>query len=101
LALPNERAAVSRTALHLQRVENMSTELAGVPMVSPVARNGVELIDSAELADRWKVPESWIRNHTRACTPKEARIPCVRLGRYVRFEWGAPHLVEWLAKHRE
>ncbi len=70
-------------------------------MVSRVAGNGVELIDSAELADRWKVPESWIRNHTRGRTPKEARIPCVRLGRYVRFEWGAPRLVEWLAKHRE
>jgi len=60
----------------------------------------VEIIDSAELAARWRVPESWIRNRTRARTPKEERIPCVRLGRYVRFEWGSPQLAGWLAKKR-
>ena len=49
-------------------------------------KGGFEVINSAELASRWQVPESWIRNHTRACTPKEDRIPCLRLGRYVRFE---------------
>jgi hypothetical protein len=58
------------------------------------------VIDSAELAARLRVPESWIRNHTRARTPKEDRIPCLRLGRYVRFEWGSPRLAEWLAKKR-
>jgi hypothetical protein len=59
-----------------------------------------EMIDSAELAARWRVPESWIRNRTRARTPKEERIPCVRFGRYVRFEWGSPQLSEWLATKR-
>ena len=61
---------------------------------------GHEMIDSAELAARWQVPESWIRNRTRARTPKEERIPCVRFGRYVRFEWDSPQLAEWLAKKR-
>ena len=46
------------------------------------------------------VPESWIRNHTRDRTPKDHRIPCIRLGRYVRFEWGSVRLTEWLAKHQ-
>jgi len=54
--------------------------------------SGYELIDASELAARWKVPESWIRNHTRQRTPKEERIPCVRFGRYVRFEWCSPQL---------
>jgi hypothetical protein len=40
-------------------------------------KGSFEVIDSVELATRWQVPESWIRNHTRAPTPKE--------GRYVRF----------------
>ena len=69
-----------------------------------MSRNGgdgnPEVIDSAELAARWRVPESWIRNRTRARTPKEERIPCIRLGRYVRFEWGSPQLAEWLEKQR-
>jgi hypothetical protein len=79
----------------------MNSETADVPMMSWSSENHVELIDSAELASRWHVPESWIRNHTRVRTPKDERIPCVRLGRYVRFEWGSPRLDSWLAKKRQ
>jgi len=60
-----------------------------------------ELIDAEELAVRWRVPESWIRNRTRTRTPKDERIPCIRLGRYVRFEWGSSLLTDWLAKKRQ
>jgi len=79
----------------------MSAKMADVPLMSQNIGNGPEIIDSAELASRWRVPVSWIRNRTRARTPREERIPCVRLGRYVRFEWGSPQLAEWLAKKRE
>jgi hypothetical protein len=78
----------------------MSLEMSDVPAMSRYSANTIELIDSAELANRWKVPESWIRNHTRARTPRDERIPCIRLGRYVRFEWGSSPLAEWLAKKR-
>ena len=78
----------------------MSRELPDVQSLSQSSETGIELIDAAELASRWHVPESWIRNHTRACTPKDERIPCVRLGRYVRFEWGAPRLSDWLARQQ-
>jgi hypothetical protein len=73
-----------------------------VPLVSRAS--GIahpELIDAEELANRWRVPESWIRNRTRARTPKEERIPCLRLGRYVRFEWGSTPLTDWLARKRQ
>lgn len=60
----------------------------------------IELIDAVELAARWRVPTSWVRNRTRGRTPREERIPCVRLGRYVRFEWGSARLSEWLEKNR-
>jgi len=79
----------------------MNLETSDVPLMSRSSGNPAELIDSAELAKRWKVPESWIRNHTRARTPREERIPCIRLGRYVRFEFGSPRLAEWLAKKRQ
>jgi len=83
-------------------IENMSTENGSVPLVSRKTGNGeFELIDSVELAARWRVPESWIRNHTRARTPADERIPCVRLGRYVRFQWGSSRLSEWLAKQQQ
>jgi len=78
----------------------MSPETADVPTLSGTPGNGAELIDSVELASRWRVPESWIRNHTRSRTPRDERIPCVRLGRYVRFEWGSSQLENWLARKR-
>jgi hypothetical protein len=68
-----------------------------VRQVSQMASVGTALlIDSAELARRLQVPESWVRNRTRARTPKAERIPCVRLGRYVRFCWESPLLQAWI-----
>jgi hypothetical protein len=79
----------------------MSLETADVPLMSRNVDNGSELIDSVELAARWRVPESWVRNRTRARSPKSERIPCIRLGRYVRFEWGSSRLAEYLEAHAE
>ena len=39
------------------------------------------LLDAKEVADRLGVPESWVRESARS-----GAIPCVRLGRYVRFD---------------
>jgi hypothetical protein len=58
-----------------------------------------ELIDSAELARRWNIPVSWVRSRTRGRTLDE--LPCLRLGRYVRFRWGSPELECWLSDHRK
>jgi hypothetical protein len=70
-----------------------------VRQVSQMASLGTAgLIDSAELARRLQVPESWVRNRTRARTPKAERIPCVRLGRYVRFCWESPSLQGWIQR---
>jgi hypothetical protein len=60
----------------------------------------IEILDSGELAERWKVPESWVRSYTRERTPKAERIPCLRFGRYVRFEFHSPQLEAWLEAHR-
>jgi len=60
-----------------------------------------ELVDSVELAARLRVPPSWVRNRTRARTPRSERIPSLRLHRYVRFLWGSPELQEWLEKRRD
>ena len=52
-----------------------------------------EFIDSKELAARWGLPESWIREQvrSRAVDP----IPHVRFGKYVRFRWGSLELEDW------
>ena len=55
-----------------------------------------EIIDSIELAKRWALPASWVRQHTRARAVDP--IPHVRFGKYVRFRWGSTELVRWLEK---
>lgn len=57
-----------------------------------------QIIDSKTLAERWSVPESWIRKHTWDGTPDP--IPHLKLGRYVRFEWGTEALQKWLQRRR-
>jgi excisionase family DNA binding protein len=39
------------------------------------------LVDAAEVAERLGVPKSWVLESARA-----GALPCVRLGRYVRFD---------------
>ena len=56
---------------------------------------GVEMINSAELARRLGVPESWVRsrsNPNRTADP----IPHYKFGRYVQFPWGSDVLRVWL-----
>jgi hypothetical protein len=47
-----------------------------------------EVIDSAELARRWVLPVSWVREHVRSRVTDP--IPHIRFGRYVRCRWGQP-----------
>ena len=57
-----------------------------------------EIIDSSELARRWAVKPSWVKEHVR----KRARdpIPHLKLGRLVRFEWKSPEMLSWLDRRR-
>ena len=57
-----------------------------------------ELVDSKELAKRWNIPESWVRDNIRERTAD--RIPHVKLGSYVRFEWDSPQLHAWFDRRR-
>lgn len=52
-----------------------------------------QFIDCKNLASRWNVPESWVREHVRARTVDP--IPHIQFGKYVRFRWGSPELEEW------
>ncbi len=57
-----------------------------------------ELIDAGEIAKRWNIPESWVRDNVRerAADP----IPHVKMGHYVRFEWDLPQLHAWFDRRR-
>lgn len=58
-----------------------------------------EIIDAAELAKRWNLTESWIRDQVRSRAKDP--LPHLRFGAYVRFEWNDPALAEWLNRRRK
>ena len=67
------------------------------PKSNVVSGEGIyQFIDSAELARRWSVPVSWIRDQVRARA--EDPLPHVNLGKYVRFLWGSPDLEDWIGR---
>jgi excisionase family DNA binding protein len=51
-----------------------------------------DILTPEEVASRLKVPESWVYEKTRARCRNP--MPCLRLGRYIRFNWTA--VVSWL-----
>ena len=51
------------------------------------------LLTAAEVAERLHVPETWVREQTRA-----GQLPYLELGRYRRYEWSA--VVAWLEDQR-
>ncbi len=79
------------------RSESNNTENGPIPAWPAGPTAAYEIIDAEELARRWGVPQSWVEDHTRsrAIDP----IPCIRLGRYVKFQWVSPDLYDWWNRH--
>ena len=57
-----------------------------------------EPIDAKELARRWNIPQSWVRDNVRERTADP--IPHVKLGHYLKFEWDSPQLHAWFDRRR-
>ncbi len=55
-----------------------------------------DILTPEELAARLKVPKSWVYEKTRFRSRNRNPLPCLRLGRYIRFDW--TKVVEWLTK---
>jgi excisionase family DNA binding protein len=84
----------------LEVVGSSALASATVPSLSPKPAFGektTELLTVQELAERLRLPESWVRARTRSRTLDP--LPCVRLGRYTRFRWSA--VEAWLREHEE
>jgi hypothetical protein len=59
------------------------------------------LLTPAQLAAKLSVPVSWIREKTRERARKRDAdpLPCVRLGKYVRFDWS--QVQEWVRRQSD
>jgi hypothetical protein len=75
-------------------LQNTTRAMVDQGAVAPPERvHQYEFIDSKELASRWNLPESWIREQVRSRSTDP--IAHVRFGKYVRFRWGSPELEGW------
>jgi len=86
------------TDIHSEdRVSQTSVEGERPQAADERAQNlNYEFIDCGELARRWDVPVSWIRDQVRKRA--EDPLPHVSLGKYVRFLWGSPELQAWVER---
>ena len=57
-----------------------------------------DILTPEELAARLKVPKSWVYEKTRSRDRNQNPLPCLRLGRYIRFDW--TKVVEWLTQEK-
>jgi hypothetical protein len=80
-------------------VKQKETQKMPIAMVEQFAPPELSvLLTPAELAARLAVPQSWIREKTRerARLRDKDPLPCVRLGKYVRFSW--PAVEAWIGR---
>jgi excisionase family DNA binding protein len=61
---------------------------------SNVSLKTEDILTPEEVAARLKVPDSWVYEKTRSRCRNP--IPCLRIGRYIRFNWSA--VVNWLTE---
>jgi len=77
-------------------VELSPTNRSASPINGSASTERDEFIASGELARRWGVPVSWVRDQVRARALDP--LPHINFGKYVRFLWNSPDLEEWVAR---
>jgi hypothetical protein len=69
----------------------MNAELTGQQLSSPLV---YEQLNCKEFACRMNLTEAWVRHHVRSIYPPGERIPHLKYGSRVLFEWNCPALLE-------
>jgi len=71
----------------------------GIVQPGQVPLRPEDILTPAELAERLKVSKSWVFEQTRnrAKVRNERPLPCIRLGKYLRFSW--PQVCQWMAEN--
>ncbi len=66
-----------------------------------VALDPSDLLTPAQLAERLQVKVSWVFEQTRqrSAVRNKAPLPCIRMGKYLRFHW--PSVSAWLLENKD
>lgn len=69
------------------------------PIAPDLANSGTyELLTAQQLAQRLNIPPSWVAQQTRERATD--KIPHIRFGRWIRYEWLSPDLAAWLSRRK-
>ncbi len=68
---------------------------SSVPAVAVIPIDPSDIITLAELAERLKVSQRWVYEKSRRRCQNP--LPCIRIGRYLRFNW--LDVSAWLQKN--
>jgi len=71
----------------------------GIVEAGPVPLRPEDILTPAQLAERLQVSTSWIFEQTRrrAKVRNKNPLPCIRLGKYLRFSW--VQVCQWMAEN--
>jgi hypothetical protein len=74
-------------------------KLGTVPVSQAPRLEPSDILTPAQLAERLQVSTSWVFEQTRkrAKARNKTPLPCIRLGKYIRFSW--PQVCEWMARN--
>jgi hypothetical protein len=67
--------------------------------IQPARFDPEDILTPEQLAERLQVSKSWVFEQTRnrAKVRNKKPLPCIRLGKYLRFSW--IQVCEWLAEN--
>jgi hypothetical protein len=71
------------------------------PPANRAAIDPADLLTPEELAARLKVSKSWVFEQTRqrASVRNKTPLPCIRMGKYLRFSWA--QVSQWLIRNKD
>ena len=69
--------------------------------IEPGRLDAIHILTPEELAERLKVPVTWVYENTRnrAKVRNADPLPTIRMGKYLRFYW--PEIEKWLERRQE
>ena len=86
-------------ALQSSHLVVASKAAAAVQPIQPTRLDPQDILTPQQLADRLQVSKSWVFEQTRnrAKVRNKNPLPCIRLGKYIRFSW--VQVCEWMAEN--
>lgn len=69
--------------------------------IEPGQLDAKHILTPEEVAERLKVPVSWVYENTRSRATERNKdpLPAMRMGKYLRFYW--PEIEKWLERRQE